>query len=31
MVIPLAFTALASLLLGVFPNPVLTLAGRVLP
>jgi multicomponent Na+:H+ antiporter subunit D len=31
MVIPLAFTALASLLLGIFPNPVLTLAGRVLP
>lgn len=31
MVIPLAFTAVASLLLGVFPNPVLTLAGRVLP
>jgi multicomponent Na+:H+ antiporter subunit D len=31
MVIPLAFTALASLLLGIFPNPVLSLAGRVLP
>jgi multicomponent Na+:H+ antiporter subunit D len=31
MVIPLAFTALASLLLGIFPDPVLTLAGRVWP
>jgi multicomponent Na+:H+ antiporter subunit D len=31
MVIPLVLTALASLLLGVYPDPVLTLAGRVLP
>jgi multicomponent Na+:H+ antiporter subunit D len=31
MVIPLVFTALASLLLGIFPDPVLTLAGRVWP
>jgi multicomponent Na+:H+ antiporter subunit D len=31
MVIPLVLTALASLLLGVYPDPVLTLAARVLP
>ena len=31
MVIPLVLTALASLLLGVYPDPVLALAGRVLP
>lgn len=31
MVIPLVITALASLLLGVYPDPVLKLAGRVLP
>jgi multicomponent Na+:H+ antiporter subunit D len=31
MVIPLAITALASLLLGIYPDPVLKLAGRVLP
>jgi multicomponent Na+:H+ antiporter subunit D len=31
MVVPLVLTAVASLLLGIFPNPVLTLAGRVLP
>jgi multicomponent Na+:H+ antiporter subunit D len=31
MVIPLVITALASLLLGVYPDPVLALAGRVLP
>jgi len=31
MVIPLVLTALASLLLGVYPNPVMSLAGRVLP
>jgi multicomponent Na+:H+ antiporter subunit D len=31
MVIPLVLTALASLLLGVYPDPVLKLAGRVLP
>lgn len=31
MVIPLVLTALASLLLGVYPDPVLKLAGSVLP
>jgi len=31
MVAPLAITAAASLLLGLFPGPVLELAGRVLP
>jgi multicomponent Na+:H+ antiporter subunit D len=31
LVIPLVLTAAASLLLGIFPGPVLTLAGRVLP
>jgi multicomponent Na+:H+ antiporter subunit D len=31
MVIPLVLTALASLALGVVPNPVLELAGKVLP
>jgi multicomponent Na+:H+ antiporter subunit D len=31
MVIPLVITALASLLLGMFPNPVLKLAGSVSP
>jgi len=31
MVIPLVVTALASLLLGVYPDPVLKLAGSVLP
>ena len=31
MVIPLVITALASLLLGMFPNPVLQLAGSVSP
>ena len=31
MVIPLVLTALASVLLGVYPNPVMSLAGRVLP
>ena len=31
MVIPLVLTALASLLLGVYPDPVLNLAARVLP
>jgi multicomponent Na+:H+ antiporter subunit D len=31
MVVPLAFTAAASLALGLFPEPVLELAGRVLP
>jgi multicomponent Na+:H+ antiporter subunit D len=31
MVIPLVLTALASLLLGVYPDPVLKLAARVLP
>jgi multicomponent Na+:H+ antiporter subunit D len=30
MVIPLVLTALASLLLGVYPDPVLKLAGSVL-
>jgi multicomponent Na+:H+ antiporter subunit D len=31
MVVPLALTALASLLLGVYPDPVLNLAGRLMP
>ena len=31
MVVPLVLTALASLILGVYPNPVLSLAGRTLP
>jgi multicomponent Na+:H+ antiporter subunit D len=31
MVVPLVLTALASLLLGVYPDPVLQLASRVLP
>jgi multicomponent Na+:H+ antiporter subunit D len=31
MVIPLMGSALASLLLGLYPDPVLTLAGRVVP
>jgi multicomponent Na+:H+ antiporter subunit D len=31
VVIPLVITAIASLLLGVYPNPVIGLAGRVLP
>jgi multicomponent Na+:H+ antiporter subunit D len=31
MVVPLVLSALASLLLGVFPNLVLTLAGMALP
>jgi multicomponent Na+:H+ antiporter subunit D len=31
MVAPLAITAAASLLLGLFPKPVLELAGRVMP
>ena len=31
MVIPLVLSALASLLLGVYPDPVLTLAGMVVP
>jgi len=31
MVAPLAFTALGSLLLGIFPGPVLDLAGRLMP
>jgi len=31
MVVPLAFSAAASLALGLFPEPVLELAGRVLP
>jgi multicomponent Na+:H+ antiporter subunit D len=31
MVVPLGLTALATLILGVYPNPVLALAGRVLP
>jgi multicomponent Na+:H+ antiporter subunit D len=31
MVIPLVLTALASVFLGVYPNPVMSLAGRVLP
>jgi multicomponent Na+:H+ antiporter subunit D len=31
MVVPLVLTALASLLLGIYPDPVLKLAGSVLP
>ena len=31
MVMPLVLSALASLLLGMYPDPVLKLAGRVLP
>jgi multicomponent Na+:H+ antiporter subunit D len=31
MVVPLVLTAVASLLLGMFPDPVLTLAGKVAP
>jgi multicomponent Na+:H+ antiporter subunit D len=31
MVIPLVLSALASLLLGVYPDPVLNLAGKILP
>ena len=31
MIVPLGLTALATLILGVYPNPVLALAGRVLP
>jgi len=31
IVIPLVLTALASLLLGIYPDPVLALAGRVMP
>ncbi len=31
MVLPLVLTALASLLLGVYPDPVLRLAGRLMP
>ncbi len=31
MVVPLVISAAASLLLGLFPNPVLELAGRVMP
>ena len=31
MVIPLVVTALASLLLGIYPDPVLALAGRMVP
>ena len=31
MVAPLAISAAASLLLGLFPGPVLELAGRVMP
>jgi len=31
MVIPLVLTAVASLLLGMYPDPVLKLAGRVMP
>ena len=31
MVIPLVLTALASLLLGIYPNPVLKLAGMMVP
>lgn len=31
MVIPLAITAVASLLLGIHPDPVLALAGRLMP
>jgi multicomponent Na+:H+ antiporter subunit D len=31
IVVPLALTALASLVLGIFPDPVLALAGKVIP
>ncbi len=31
IVVPLTLTALASLLLGIFPGPVLALAGKVMP
>jgi multicomponent Na+:H+ antiporter subunit D len=31
IVVPLVLTALASLLLGIYPDPVLALAGRVMP
>jgi multicomponent Na+:H+ antiporter subunit D len=31
IVVPLALTALASLILGIFPDPVLALAGKVMP
>jgi multicomponent Na+:H+ antiporter subunit D len=31
IVVPLALTALGSLLLGIFPDPVLALAGKVMP
>jgi multicomponent Na+:H+ antiporter subunit D len=31
MVVPLGLTALATVILGVYPNPVLALAGRALP
>ena len=31
MIVPLGLTALATLILGVYPNPVLALAGKVLP
>ncbi|MGH9336220.1 MAG: proton-conducting transporter membrane subunit, partial [Vicinamibacteria bacterium] len=31
IVVPLVLTALASLLLGIFPDPVIGLAGRVMP
>ncbi|MGH9391247.1 MAG: proton-conducting transporter membrane subunit, partial [Vicinamibacteria bacterium] len=31
IVVPLVLTALASLLLGIYPEPVLALAGRVMP
>jgi multicomponent Na+:H+ antiporter subunit D len=31
IVVPLVLTALASLILGIYPDPVLALAGRVMP
>jgi multicomponent Na+:H+ antiporter subunit D len=31
MIIPLGLTALATVILGIYPNPVLALAGRVVP
>ena len=31
MIVPLGLTALATLILGVYPNPVLALTGKVLP
>ncbi len=31
MVVPLVFTAIASLLVGIYPDPVLELAGRIMP